>query len=266
MSNHPIVITGCQRSGTTLLNLIMNSHPDVCGVDESQFVPGRIAEFLASPGYGPYVCFKLPGQAHSLDWFRKLPGVRIIWAARDPRDVVASMIRLRIVAGDVKERMAAHPRAGARVQVPATLQVLGKLPPDLENDMRAFTGQVQTPPARRTPEQLAVAASLHWRLKQELLRLYEAAGLAYYVVNYESLVIDPDTEIRRLMQYLGLRWHDDVLRHHQLHSGRSIGDTDNTRAIDQRSMGRWKEALDATQLACVRRICGPAAARLGYVL
>ena len=34
MGNRTIMITGCQRSGTNLMNLILDSHPQVQGVDE----------------------------------------------------------------------------------------------------------------------------------------------------------------------------------------------------------------------------------------
>jgi hypothetical protein len=212
------------------------------------------------------VCFKLPARAHQVGTLRLLPGVRILWAVRDPRDVVASMITLVPTLNGVTAPFAAHPHLGPTIQVPAMIQALGGAPPDLIPPLREFAAQAAVPPEARTPEQLAVAAALHWRLKQELLRMYDAAGLAYRVAVYEKVVARPREEIGALLEYLELRWHDDVLRHHTLHTGVSVGNTDNTRAIDQRSVGRWKEVLDATQLDRVREICGPAAAGSGYTL
>ena len=39
MKNKPILVLGCQRSGTTLLNLILDSHPQIHGFDETVLFP-----------------------------------------------------------------------------------------------------------------------------------------------------------------------------------------------------------------------------------
>ena len=46
MNNRPIIITGSQRSGTTLLNLILDSHPQIHGVDEMQFRNNTLQQYL----------------------------------------------------------------------------------------------------------------------------------------------------------------------------------------------------------------------------
>lgn len=60
MSNQPILITGCQRSGTTMLNLILDSHPKITGVDEMEFRNENLPHYLSHINYHPFVVFKLP--------------------------------------------------------------------------------------------------------------------------------------------------------------------------------------------------------------
>ncbi len=266
MSNQVIVITGCQRSGTTLLNLVLDSHPDIVGVDEDRFRPEALSVYLEDPAYGPWVCFKMPAQAHFVEAIAGLPGVRVLWPVRDPRDVVVSMMRLEVVAGGVKAPMAAHPTAGARGQVPACLQALGRVPDDIVDEVTAFMAQAGTGPNELSLRQKTRAAALHWRIKQDLLSLYERAGIPVHVFRYEDLVTRPREEIQKIIDFLGIRWHDDLLAHHRLHSGVSIGRTNNTRAIDQASVGRYRGELGDEEIALIRRIAGPYAARYGYDL
>lgn len=266
MVNEVIVITGCQRSGTTLLNLILDSHPDVTSIDEDRFRPDALSVYLNDPDFGPRVCFKLPAQAHAIEAFRTLPGIRILWPVRDPRDVVASMLRLEIVAGGIQAPMAAHPIAGARGQVPACLQVLGAVPADIADEVAAFMAQAGIGPDELTLQQRTRAGALHWRIKQDLLALYARAGISVHVFRYEDLVARPRQELERIVAFLGLSWHDNLLAHHRLHDGVSIGKTDNTRAIDTSSVGRYEGIFGHEEIALISRIAGPYAGRYGYDL
>ena len=95
INNTPILITGCQRSGTTLLNLILDSHPQIKGVDEGDFFVDLLHEYLNHPDYHPYVAFKLPKISHLVPALQFVPGIKVLWCIRDPRDVVMSMLKLK---------------------------------------------------------------------------------------------------------------------------------------------------------------------------
>jgi hypothetical protein len=264
--NRAIVITGCQRSGTTMLNLVMDSHPQVVGIDEKAFDPARILAYLEEPEYGPWVCFKVPMLADAVAAWRTIPGVKVLWAQRDPRDVVSSMLRLSLDAEGMQTSWAGHPAGASREAAKCARVLEGRMPADLTPYWTAYQAAL---PAQREgwdADAQVLAAALCWRLKQEMRPLYDAAGLNPRTVAYERLVADPQGELKGHLAFCGLPWHPDVLRHHQLHHGTSIGDTDNTRAIDRRSVERWRKDLTPEQIARVAAVCGPAAALAGYEL
>lgn len=242
MPNRVVLITGCQRSGTTMLNLALDSHPDVVGVDEMAFDIARMPEYLEGAAYAPTVCLKLPRAAPAVPFIRGIPGVRVLWALRDPRAVVASMVRLTLDLDGRPVPWAAHPK-GAGVELKNSTRVLGGVAPDLADAWRGFVAGGRAPADAWSLDQLVTSAALCWRLKNDLLRLYDRAGIAYRVVVYEDLV-----------------------RHHLQHRGTSVGRTDNTRPIDTASVDKWREALGPDQLAIVRAICGARAVELGYAV
>ena len=262
--NHVILITGCQRSGTTLLNLILDSHPDVHGVDEMEFRAERMRGYLQDPRFHPRVCFKLPAAAHEVKGIATLPGVQVLYCLRDPRDVVASMLTLQIRHGVVLVPWAAHP-LGADREIQGGAKLLDD---EVRRQLAPALGRYE-PCRGRNPAGWAradqvLAAALCWRIKAELFPLYAAAQVPARLVVYERLLAEPQCEIRTLLDFLGLPWHDDVLRHHQLHHGISVGNTVNDRPIDPDNVGKWRTSLNDGDLVVLREICGPTAARFGY--
>jgi len=264
--NLPIVITGCQRSGTTLLLLVFNAHPSVHGIDETLFDPKQLPFYLKAPRYAPAVCFKVPLIAHEVAYIASFPGVKVLWSLRDPRDVVASMVRLQFEHKGIKASFAAHPHVGPRVQIPLLLRALEEVPVGLREEVQLFQEQDVIPPEDRSLDLNVTAAALCWRLKQELLRLYRQEEIDLRIIRYEQLVADPTPVVAEILSFVGLPWHDQVLAHHRFHRGKVTGDTDSTRPIDQKSMGRWRQMFSTSQLEIIERICAEKANELGYPL
>lgn len=265
MPNTPILITGCQRSGTTLLSLVLNSHPQIQGVDEVDFDRAKAALYLNSPEYHSHVAFKLPSHAHRVESFGALSAARIIWCIRDPRAVIASMMNLNLQASGLVMPWARHP-VGAQREIENGLLVLehhGRVLPEM---LRQQYGQLRDMPAElRGREEGLLLAALCWRIKQELLAVYQTLALPMYVLHYEKLAMEKETEIRAVLAFLELAWHEDVLQHHRLHQGTSTGLTENSRAIDERSVAKWKQQLTAVELRRIAEICADLAGRHGYM-
>jgi Sulfotransferase domain len=267
MSNLPIVITGTQRSGTTLLNLILDSHPLIKGVDEMNFRPKSIGDYLEHPDYHPCVSLKLPQFAHALSNLKMLRRLKVLWCIRDPRDVVLSMITLKIQMGDMQFKAWANHPAGATAEITNCVQALGYSPVNhpILNSLE-YTKITKMPFVLRGRKEAIFMAAVCWQFKQELLQLYDKENIPHIIITYEELITHPKNEISRILNYLELPWHDDVLRHHEIHEGTSVGQTVNNKPIDASNMGKWVGKLSDEELAVIAFICADTAGKFGYKL
>jgi hypothetical protein len=264
--NRPIVITGCQRSGTTLLHLILDSHPHIHSVDEADFDDRSRDSYLHGPEFGPVVSFKLPRVAWNVDFIRRLPGARTIWCIRDPRAVVSSMLRLQLDLDDGEPiAWAAHPH-GAEYELHFVLRSMSRAARLSHLRLaRQFQRIRRTPPRERDREQQVFLAALCWRLKNQLF-LRHGTAVKMHLVRYEQLVREPDSTLRQVLDIIGVEWNDRVLQHHRLHRGVSIGGTDNTRSIDTASTGKWAYELSAGELDVIATLCSGTARSYDYSL
>jgi protein-tyrosine sulfotransferase len=265
--NKPILITGCQRSGTTLLHLILDSHPDITGIDETDVKKASLNEYLNDPKYHPCVSFKLPIASYETGFIKTIPGIKVIWCIRDPRDVILSMMKLTLeISKDTTLPWVAHP-GGAGSEIENSARALHKsMSDELIQLCKSYKVIAGKQPASWSQEEMVFVASLCWRIKQELLAIYYELGIAYMVLHYENLVKNPENTIRDVLQFVGLPWHDNVLKHHQLHSGVSVGGTVNSRPIDKSNIGKWADAFDTRVLSIIKTVCAGTAARYGYRL
>jgi hypothetical protein len=64
-----ILVFGCQRSGTTLVYMLLTAHPMINGKDESEcnFSFPKGSELLINYLHGKMTCFKLPTRTSELD-------------------------------------------------------------------------------------------------------------------------------------------------------------------------------------------------------
>jgi len=266
-ANRPVLVTGCQRSGTTLLSLVLDSHPDITSVDEAVFEPSLLQHYLHDPAFHPLVAFKLPTITHNLAFIRALPNLRLLWLLRDPRDVVLSMLSLPHHRQDGQLVYWVDSELGARREIENCARMLGYLRGRYRSaNLDIWERITRIPPGQRTREHQVFAAALCWKLKHEVLARYPTEGIDYHSVRYEDLLQDPATASAALVQYLEIPWDERMLRHHELHHGKSIGNTDNTRAIDPRNRDKWREILGERELELIRQLCGEQARAHGYQL
>ncbi len=88
-------------------------------------------------------------------------------------------------------------------------------------------------------------------------------------VRYEDVARQPEQELRRVSDFLGLPFDERMLRHHEM--GLKLGDVERTpymqgvqSAVHQASIGRWRTAFDATQAATLERLLQPTLEQMGY--
>jgi hypothetical protein len=249
----PIFVVGCQRSGTTLLRLVLDSHPAVACGPETRFLESmtrivgddwpRLArygrdkpEWLASIAdwYGAMQddyahrrgkvrwADKTPRYALIMDFLDQLfPDAKFIHIIRDPRDVVLSHRK----------------RFGYVAAVKAV---------------------------RKWPVYVATASATGQRLGPE----------RYLEVRYEDLVADNDKELRRVFEFIDEPWDPIVLEYDRLphdvpdkyqeFSKQRRSGSGSSGSIYSNRAGAHRRELGVSLRVLTRVVDGPAMREWGY--
>lgn len=253
-----ILITGCQRSGTTLMGLIMDSHPLISNVDEADFksVDDLSTEF--------HSCAKLPQVSADVDYIKnEFKADTVIWMVRNPFDVIKSMMNLQISRG--RSRTESWGSTYSHVEISKMLQYLPSesLFPH-QKLLDQYRAVLANSVLRCSDQGNILSCITCWVLKQECYKYLKLSGLNVVLVRYEDLVSSPEIILADLFSELKIEWHTDTLRHHELHSGISIGKTLNTRAIDQSSLFYSKKYFNDSELKLISGLSSSARMNFEY--
>jgi hypothetical protein len=263
MKKIPIFIVGCPRSGTTLIRVILDSHPNICcgpethiiekiikldknihknwnmlkpyGVDELEY-DKKIGEILTL-FTKKYVLLKkkkrwaekTPENIFNLDFINRLfPDCQIINVIRDGRDVVTSF----------KKRW----------------------------------GLLTIPTAIRKWNN-SIELTLSYRKKFEKNR--------YLEVRYEEIVNSPEIETKKIMSFLDERWTPKLLEHHKndhdfwfdkqylseldLKSEKNPERHSPSAPVFVTSVGRWKKELNFFEKAYLKIFMNKNLKKMGYI-
>jgi hypothetical protein len=259
----PIFVGGAGRSGTTLLRVILDTHPRiVCGPelkvtplicelwhacqfgylpalehhhltadDLAQSFRNLIASLLekdCAVAGKPRVAEKSPNNVFFFAHLNRLfPDSPLIHVIRDGRDVVCSLTRM--------------------------------------NWRSAKTGE----PLESTRD--ASSAAMYWVRAVSAARAaaqqIPALAQRYFELRYEQLIAAPEETLRPLFAFLGEEWDSRVLHYHERF--RNLGGESSagqvSRPINTRALARWKTDLSEADKDAVKQIAGPLLLELGYV-
>lgn len=208
-------VGGCPRAGTTLLQNMLDSHPDIAGGPEFDHLP-RIVELRAllqaGQTSGRLAAFELDVDssvsalvADLLDHYRKRRGTRLL-SEKTPENALHFAELLELFPAARAIFVIRDPRA-----VAASMLAVGA---------RASRRSAPTPPYTRSVVQAI-----------DTIAEYNDAGLGLspherlYTVRYESLVETPADTTRALCGFLGLEWDKAMLRPSAIaHDGSTVLD------------------------------------------
>jgi protein-tyrosine sulfotransferase len=257
----PIVVGGCPRSGTTLMRVILDTHPNIaCGPESGIFVPRwpslkKLPDRFGMPRNTVMALFKTsPSQAWFIDEFFKLYTVirdKPRWAEKTPANVnqleflfehfpKARFIHMIRDGRDTVCSLRTHPRHKV---------VDGQL---IKLDTRHPIG----PCTERWVHD--VSAGRRYRDDPRCLE-----------VRYEELVGDPRATLERVFERIGEPFDDRVLDFHSV-KGRSRDFTnfpqnpEATKPLYTAAVSRWHADFSGEDLTTVKRLAGPLLIELGY--
>jgi hypothetical protein len=246
-----VFLLGFPRSGTTLLEQVLASHPDVEALEERETLTDAMRAFLASPDdldrlaaaadadlaglraaywtrvrdEGASVAGKVFVDKHPLNTLKlpliaKLfPEAKILFAQRDPRDVVLSCYRRRFVMSGSAYQLLTLP--GAAGYYDAAMQIAERMTP-------ALAGRMQ-------------------------------------VVRHEALVADFDTIAKSVCDFLGLTWTEALRAFADRTMDRGIATPSGAQlagGLSAEGVGQWRRYRQQLAPALPRLI--PWVERFGY--
>lgn len=194
----PIFVTGLPRSGSTLFEQILASHPEVTGGDELGFAV-QLAEAMLFPPGGA-----VPGAAvpeATLQGYRAEVELRMRRAVRFDRVVTDKAMQSYLMAGFLPSAL-----PGARVII------VDRDPRDL---LLSIYKNVFAAGQHLYAYDMADLAEYYVIFREVLDFWAEAAPGAYTVLRYDDLVAAPEAESRALVAAAGLSWDPACLEFHK---------------------------------------------------
>jgi tetratricopeptide (TPR) repeat protein len=248
----PVFLVGFPRSGTTLLDQILSSHPDIAVVEEKPALvdaalrytiePGKLddlrgmdageaqryrrlyreklRQYAKGAGKKKIIIDKLPLNLAQLTLIHRLfPQAKIIFALRDPRDAVLSCFQQRF---------------------------------ELNPEMAQFL-------------KLETAAAYYDRVMTLAQLSFDRLPIARHTVRYEDVVKDLRGAVEPVLDFLGLEWDEAVENYRETAKGRVIttpSAAQVVRPIYESSQGKWRRYESA--LAPVLPVLASWVSRYGY--
>jgi tetratricopeptide (TPR) repeat protein len=249
----PIFLVGFPRSGTTLLDQILDSHPLLATLEEKPAIDAVAAEVAAMEGGYPGALATL-----SADDVGRLRGVY--------RSAVAAYLGAPLDGATLVDKMPLNSvDAGLIHRLFPDARFLLSLRHPCDVVLSGFMQAFRPNPAMVQFSTLADTAALYAQVMDLWRRYARVLPLAVHAVRYEDLVADLEGEARRVLTFLDLPWDDTVLEYAERARGRTISTPSYhqvTRPIYKTSIGRWTRYRD--QLKPLLPLLEPSIQAFGY--
>ena len=274
------MIVGVPRSGTTLLRLMLDRHPELAIPPETWFL-ADLAALTGRPGVEvDELLGAIMGPGTWPDFGLSVEALRSVLVPGDPAAAARAFYRM------YAERHA-KPRWGDKTPTDE-LEAIRRLLPEARfihvirdgRDVAASWRTMWFAPSSDVGELAAL-----WRDRIERTRARGERAGHYLEVRYEQLVTDPEPELRRICAHVELAFDPAMLTHHETavrrlaeHQGRTdsagrVVLTQEQRLRQQAStmgpldpslIGRWRTLLTSDEARRFDDVAGELLATLGY--
>jgi hypothetical protein len=237
----PLFLVGSERSGSTLLRLMLDHHPEIAFAPEIDFIVTRVSD-----------TGRLPAMPTYRDWIATVRGVEYTvdpWL--DYRGLVNDFLRQKQRAGGGKGHVGAtvHRRfERLRFLWPDARYIhLLRDPRDVARSVvqKGWAGSLYQAP------ELWLAAERSWDALAPHLEPEQAIE-----VRYEELVAAPERELARICAFVGVDYSGAMLDYPE--DARQYPPPDPSLAL------QWRTKLTPRQVAIVESRTGPMMAARGY--
>jgi len=272
----PIVIGGCGRSGTSLLRVMLDNHPNIaCGPESSLFVP-----MLPSPTNAILVDGVkdiVPGWVHDLRWLYGFTDQQAEWCwfgSCCQAHFADRWLAVHTRTNQGKSRIAE--------KTPKNVQCLdwiwhhwplARFIHVIRDGRDAVCSLRHHPRWKYDEDGVKLPTGIEYSIEQCTIRwvsdvsagLRHATDPRYIGVKYEDLVQRPKTVLKRVLGLVGEPWDDAVLAPGKWDARRDPQAEGVDQPVFTSSIGRWRRDLSNVEIDLVKNQAGPLLKTLGYV-
>ena len=275
--NPYLFVVGCPRSGTTLLQRVLDAHPDLSVVNEAQFVP-RVLAHHGLDGDAP-LTQSMVAEVRSYRRFARLDlGEKAV-----ARAASASATYSQFVARlyDAVASQQGTPFAGEKTpDYVRFLTLLDRLFPwarfvhlvrdgrDVALSLLEWAAGGKGPGRYALWQEDPIATSALWWSAQVTAGRRDGARIGanrYHEVRYEALVADPAAEAAQLASFLDLPYSPEMLRFHE---GRRRDDpglsAKDAWLAPTAGLRDWRRDMDSADAELFEALVGNVLDDLGY--
>jgi hypothetical protein len=280
----PFVI-GMTRSGTTLMRLMLDSHPELTIPPESHFIPRVIETFNAGRDSPAHVARVITGSRRWADF--GIPAGELEHELRKLRPVVTPEMAARTFYRLYAKRQGKS-RWGDKTPGYATkVRRINRTLPEARfihmiRDGRDVAISLRDRDAGLSMEQVA----RRWRHRINRTRRAAQHVPDYIEIRYEDLVADPEGTLRRICEHIELDYSPKMLDYHTraperlAELGRELPAEESKRGLSAESRleahsltaepprtdraGRWRNEMSEADLAIFEEHAGELLRDLGY--
>jgi tetratricopeptide (TPR) repeat protein len=257
LGNNLAILTSHPRSGTTLLEQVLDSHPAAISADEIQVLSDLV--------YIP-----LGQKANSTD---PVPDV----LDRTPLDDLnhARLAYVKGMEGALREPINGRLLIDKNPEMTMLLPVIARVFPEMQvlfalRDPRdvvisCFSQQLPLNPVSVHYLTLEDTAKKYVKTMQAWLKLRGVLRNPWIEIRYEDMVADLEAQSRKALEFLGLPWNDCVLEYHQRAQKKHVHSPTYeavTKPVYSSSIGRWRNY--AEQLEPYQEMLQPFVDAFGY--
>lgn len=221
--HEPILVAGCQRSGTTMLSQILNESAGMAHygwgnsleLDGALILSGAV-EYIPLSG-SRYVFQTTYLDDHYREYIEHQGQFKLIWIIRNPASVIYSLL---------------YNWPARSLEGTFNFYVLEKMK-KIDQMMYSLIGSIWISRVRK-------ACLLYKAKNSQLLRLVEAmGGKTIFVVDYDDLVQKKETILPQIYRFVGLEYGEEYLQ------------KINNKSIDK------KKQLSRQELGIIRQVAEP---------
>jgi hypothetical protein len=265
----PVVVLGVSRSGTTLLKEMLDAHSELAIPTESYFIPqlaGRhderlnVEDFLADLGRLARV---REWGVSPEDVRRRLP---------DEPTFPEAVQAIYLAYADARGKRRYGDKTPAYMQ---QLDLLAGVFPTAQyvhliRDGRdaglSFVAMRRRPRFNWARPRGLAAFACQWKLEvAEARRFGRSIGPERYLeLRYEDLVAEPEANLRRACEFLGLEFEAVMLEYHRAVDAARLADHPRLTEPPTPGVRRWREQMSPADAELFEAIAGPLLTELGH--